>query len=190
MSGEASQTDTNLDELDLYKSGDRLAFLGLWERHQLFFAAYVRKRMPGNEHPAEDLLQDAAAKLMDSRVRATYDRGQPWRAWVCRILHNLIVDFFRKRACCDYAPLDVETLADPAPSTQDDGLRGDLDDCLGALPPPLRDLLVRRFVDGEQQNEIARAISRSPASVSKNLDKARILLARCLEGKGHGDWLR
>jgi RNA polymerase sigma factor (sigma-70 family) len=190
MTTEASNAGHTLDDLDRYRSGDPSAFLRLWERHRDVFVGWLRRHLGRDEHAAEDLLNDTAAKLVTLDVRAQYDREKPWGGWAFTILRNLTIDFLRRRARGDTVALDPEFLPDPDSCVDDDGLAEDLHACLEALSARLREVMVQRYLEDKQQTDIARDMALSTATVSKNLEKARTLLAQCLEEKGHGDRLR
>jgi RNA polymerase sigma-70 factor (ECF subfamily) len=193
MARDASNAGHIPDDLDRYRDGDQAAFLRLWDNHRDDFVGWLRRHLGGDEFAAEDLLNDTAAKLVTPAIRATYDRRKPWGGWAFTILRNLTVDFLRRRIWRikrEAVALNPLFLPDPDSSVDDDGLAEDLHTCLGALPARLREMMVQRFLEDKQQTEIARDMSLSTATVSKNLEKARNLLAECLEEKGHGDRLR
>src|SRR3954453_3416382 len=98
MTAEASPEGRPADESGRYKDGDRQAFESLWLRHCEDFRPWLRRRLEGDEHAVEDLLQDAAAKLLTPPVRASYDSSQEWGPWAFRVLQRLALDFFRRRA--------------------------------------------------------------------------------------------
>lgn len=193
MTTDASNPGNIPDDLDRYREGDQAAFLRLWDNHRDDFVGWLRRHLGGDEFAAEDLLNDTAAKLVTPEIRITYDRRKPWGGWAFTILRNLTVDFLRRRIRRirrEITALDPLLLPDPDSCTEDYGLAEDLHKCLEALPARLRELMVQRYLEDKQQTEIARDMALSTASVSKNLEKARILLAECLDDKGHGDRLR
>jgi RNA polymerase sigma-70 factor (ECF subfamily) len=190
MTTDASNTEPVLDDLDRYKNGDQPAFLRLWEHHHDVFAGWLRRHLGKDDHAAEDLLSDTAVKLITPAIRAKYDREKPWGGWAFKILRNLTIDFLRKRTRTGAVVFDTELHPDPDSCVDDDGLAESLHECLGALSARLRELMVQRYLEDRQQTDIAREMGLSTATVSKNLEKARTLLAQCLEDKGYGDHLR
>lgn len=181
------------DDLDRYREGDQAAFLRLWDRHRDKFVVWLRRHLGRDEFAVEDLLNDTAAKLVTPDIRITYNRRKPWGGWAFTILHNLAVDFLRRRLRRmnrEFAAQDPMLLPDPDWGGDDDGLAEDLHACLEALPARLREMMVQRYLEDRQQTDIASELAISTAAVSKNLEKARILLGDCLENKGHGDRLR
>ena len=61
--------------------------------HRAYNAAY---RMMGNSTDAEDLTQEAFVRVWASFDR--YDRTRPFEGWLFRILSNLAIDRWRRRA--------------------------------------------------------------------------------------------
>ena len=190
MTTEASNAGRPLDDLDRYRNGDRQAFLRLWGRHCDDFARWLRRWLGKDSHAADDLLNDTAVKLLTLSVCAKYNREKPWGGWAFTILRNLTIDFLRKRARSAAVGVSPESLADTDSWNEETSLADDLHACLEGLPGRLRELMVQRYLEGKQQTSIAADLALSPATVSKNLDKARMLLADCLKTKGHGGRLR
>ena len=60
----------------------------------------------GNEHDAEDLTARVFIRAMN-HIPAYKQRGLPFSAWLYRIAHNLVVDYFRKKGSRPTAPLDA-----------------------------------------------------------------------------------
>jgi RNA polymerase sigma-70 factor (ECF subfamily) len=190
MTTEDSNAGRPPDDLDRYKSGDRPAFQRLWECHVLDFTRSLRRWLGNDNHATDDLLNDTAVKLLTPAVYTKYDREKPWAAWAFRVMRNLTIDFLRKRSRSHLVATDIEVLVDPSPTLREPGLSADLSVCMDRLPTRLRELMAQRYLEGKRQTEIAAEMSLSTPTVSKNLEKARSLLAECLKEKGHGDWIR
>jgi RNA polymerase sigma factor (sigma-70 family) len=189
MTTDASGTEPAPDDLDRYKDGDQPAFLRLWEHHHDVFAGWLRRHLGRDVQAAEDLLIDTAVKLITPAIRARYNRAKPWGSWAFTILRNLTIDFLRRRTRTGAVAFDAELYPDPDSRVDEDGLAENLHACLEALSGPLRELMVKRYLEDWRQTDIAREMGLSAGTVSKNLEKARILLAQCLEDKGYGDRL-
>jgi RNA polymerase sigma-70 factor (sigma-E family) len=150
--------------------------------HALFRVAYA---LTGDQHAAEDLLQNALAK---AAMRWTRIEGDG-EAYVKRILYRDCVSVWRWRS------RRRETLmATPPEPPADDGVDPDLRllliDALRGLPPKQRAVLVLRYLDDLSEKQVAEVLGCSTGTVgsqaSRALDKLRrrvgpLLLARVTE---------
>jgi RNA polymerase sigma-70 factor (ECF subfamily) len=84
------------DELvRLYFKGDHDAFAVLMGRHQDKVYTYIYL-LVRNRQLAEDLFQDTFIKVVTSIKQQRYADNGKFVAWVNRIAHNLIIDYFRR----------------------------------------------------------------------------------------------
>ncbi len=58
-----------------------------------------------------------------------------------------------------------------------------LEECLGQLPPRMRDLVRRRYFNNQTSAEIGAALRRSAAAVRKMLERVRAELEECIQSK-------
>lgn len=87
------------------RAGDQDAFRGLVERHSraVFRLAY---RMTGNEHDAEDVVQEAFLRAY--RRLDGFEARSQFGSWLHRIAANCAYDLLRSRARRDAEPLEGE----------------------------------------------------------------------------------
>jgi RNA polymerase sigma-70 factor (sigma-E family) len=149
------------------------------------FEAFVRARSPalartaylltGDVHLAEDLLQDALARLAD-RWSSVRRRGDP-EPYVRRILYHRAVDGWRRRG----RRVRLEPSANPPePSAGGDDAervarRVVLRDALARLTPRQRAVLVLRFYEDRTEAETAAILG---CSVSTIKSQSRHALGR------------
>src|SRR5437764_6253055 len=90
------------------RGGDHDAFRVLVERHSqaLYRLAY---RMTGNEHAAEDMVQETFVKAHPQLGR--FESRSSFITWLHRIAANCSLDLLRKRQRCaeEDRPVDVES---------------------------------------------------------------------------------
>ncbi|MFN0074361.1 MAG: sigma-70 family RNA polymerase sigma factor [Chloroflexota bacterium] len=151
------------------------------------------RRLTSNDQAAEDLVQDAL-----ERAYTHYDRFQPgtnMRAWLFRILSNLAISGYRRRAT---AP-SVESLDDGEEFSlynqlqASDGDGSDVEarvlDLLGeesiraaieALPMDFRMVVLLADVEGFAYKEIAEILGIPRGTVMSRLFRGRRLLQRSL----------
>lgn len=98
----------NQKNSDIKEKQDRLA--GLYEEYYDRIARYVYVRI-GNRSEAEDIAGEVFLKALDS-LKSYRDEGVPMQAWLFRIAHNMVVDYFRKMGNKRLVPIDTVTVQD------------------------------------------------------------------------------
>ncbi|PYQ17451.1 MAG: RNA polymerase subunit sigma-24 [Acidobacteria bacterium] len=103
--------ESDADALALARAGDSEGFRVLVERHSraVFRLAY---RMTGNEHDAEDVVQEAFLRAY--RRLDQYDQRARFSSWLYRIAANCAFDLLRARRRRDEDPWPEGTEATPA----------------------------------------------------------------------------
>ena len=81
--------------LQLCRQGNETAFEALYQRMRLPLFAYLHRLLPGRADQADELFQQTWVKFVQNLDR--YTDQQKLLAWLCRIAHNLAMDFFRSR---------------------------------------------------------------------------------------------
>ncbi len=81
--------------LSLYMNGNEEAFSELVTRHKnrVFTTIYLIVK---DTYVAEDLLQDAFVKAVNTIKKGKYNEEGKFLPWILRIAHNLAIDYFRK----------------------------------------------------------------------------------------------
>lgn len=145
------------------RAGDDVAFEALVERHgrAVFRLAF---RMTGNEHDAEDVVQEAFLKA--HRQLHRFEDRSAFSSWLYRITTNCAYDLLRARARLkertggptpdDADPL--ETCESPAPSPDRAVLSGEItrrvDAAMARLSPQERTVFALRHYEGRSMREI------------------------------------
>ena len=78
-----------------YAEGNDCAFEVLLSRHKQSLFSYILYRVR-NRDLADDIFQDTFIKAIFTIKQGRYTESGKFRAWVTRIAHNLIVDYFRQ----------------------------------------------------------------------------------------------
>ncbi|MDR0371136.1 MAG: sigma-70 family RNA polymerase sigma factor [Prevotellaceae bacterium] len=86
-------TDEKL--VKLYESGNNKAFEILLERYKSKIYTYIFLIVRKQEL-AEDIFQDTFIKAISTIQQGKYTESGKFLAWINRIAHNLIIDYFRK----------------------------------------------------------------------------------------------
>ncbi len=81
--------------VSLYIAGNENAFELLVKRHKnkVFTTILLIVK---DTYTAEDLLQDTFIKAIHTMKSGRYNEEGKFSSWICRIAHNLAIDFFRK----------------------------------------------------------------------------------------------
>ena len=152
-------------------------------------------RLVRDHATAEDLTQDTFLKVF--RALASYDARFRLSSWIFRIAHNTAIDFLRQRRLLTVSPPPdpdgedrdvVESLPDlDAPTPEQTVLRHEqvaaVDRAMDALRPEYRAVIVLRYHEGLEYQEIADVLDVPLGTVKTYLHRARRELARRLAGQ-------
>ncbi len=77
----------------LCQSGNEGAFDVLYSRYRLQLFSYLHKLLPEHSGMVDDFFQQTWVKAVNNFHR--YSHQQRFLAWLCRIAHNLVMDYYR-----------------------------------------------------------------------------------------------
>ncbi len=172
------------DEQDLVhraQNGDKEAFTELYETYFGKLYRYVVARI-GNRAEAEDMTQQVFVKAYKS-ISSYRWRGVPFSAWLFRIAHNLVVDFFRKESKRPTVPLEESLVASNDNVQQVVERRLDIERVMAAtrqLTEAQREVVSLRFAGGLAIAEVARVMGKSEGAVKALQHSAIAALRRIL----------
>lgn len=165
-----------LEELvEQVKSGDKQAFEEIYEMFIQPLYRYVYYRAPKGE--VEDILENAFLKVWENIGKYKRDNNN-FSAWVFRITHNLIVDFYRARKE-PTVELDLNLAEDdrthsPLRFTQNQLDSGYLKEAMSELNEQYKEIIVLKFLEDLTNKEISQILDKSEGAV-------RILQFRALK---------
>jgi RNA polymerase sigma factor (sigma-70 family) len=150
--------------------------------------------LTGNRTDAEDVVQNASLRAF--RAIRGYAGGSA-RAWVLKIVRNSAYNWLREnRPAIVFTVEDLEAVeaehaepGDPGAKTPEAALIAKTDAeqiraAIAALPPPFREILVLRDIEGLDYCEIADATDVPIGTVMSRLARARGRLITTIGGKG------
>lgn len=150
------------------------------------------ERLVQDRPVAEELAQDAFLKVF--RSLHTFDPRLRLSAWILRIAHNTALDHLQRRrpvlvSLDEREDEDASTLADrvPDPGPLPDRLLEQhrvgaiLDAAVDRLRPAYREVIVLRYQEGLEYDEIARVTGRPIGTVKTFIHRARRALAEALK---------
>ncbi len=163
-----------------YAAGDAAAFEDLYQRYRGPLYRYIQHQVR-DPATANDLYQGSWEKLI--KARNHYQPSAPFRAWLFRIAHNHIVDYFRSRR--ETQTLDTEQLVDvsPRPSQvlSNEEKENRFRAALQALPPEQKQSLLLKVEAGLSLDEIGKITGVERETVKSRLRYAIAKLKRILQ---------
>ncbi len=148
----------------LYVDGDNEAFDALIERHKDRIYTYIYHSVK-NEDLANDIFQETFVKAIMTIRQGRYTENGHFSAWLSRIAHNLIIDYYRQVKSenlqstdeTEYNILNRKELSDiniedRLVATQ---IEHDVHKLILALPEAQREVLLMRYYKNMSFKEIA-----------------------------------
>ncbi len=149
-----------------YAQGNNEAFDALLQRHQERIYNYIL-RIIKNEDVANDIFQDTFVKAITNIRKGRYTDNGKFPAWISRIAHNLIIDYFRQEKSenlqsCDLDDMDLLNRKELCEATVEDILvteqiHDDVRMLIDELPEAQREVLMMRYYRNMSFKEIAEA---------------------------------
>jgi RNA polymerase sigma-70 factor (ECF subfamily) len=159
------------------------AIEALYDRHRPSIFRYVWARV-GDRHTAEDLTGDVFVRMVTAlpNYRTT---GQPFRAWLYRIAHNLLVDHYRrenKRAAVSLDTIEERDAGgdDPVAVTERKLDAERVQHALSSLDPPHREVVLLRFVCGLSLQEVAQILGKTEGAIKSLQHRSLTALRQAL----------
>lgn len=162
------------------KTGDPTAFAELYDRYQPAIYRYIFYRV-GDIATAEDLTGEVFVRLVEKIHRFTY-RGRPLLAWLYTIARNLVTDYHRHARRSLPLTLDdrlVGDVIDPEQTIEDRLTQHSLAVAVARLTEDQRQVILMKFVEGLDNEAVARTLSKSVGAV-KALQHRALAALRCI----------
>lgn len=162
MSKLSNESDERL--IVRYVEGDNSAFDTLIDRHKVKVYNYINHSVK-DEELADDIFQETFVKAIMTIKQGRYVENGHFTAWIMRIAHNLIIDYFRQEKSenlqsTDATDVDILNRKDLSESTIEDNIithqiHQDIRRLIKALPENQRDVLLMRYYKNMSFKEIA-----------------------------------
>ena len=162
------------------------AFEALYVKYLKKVYTYVYYRV-GNVDDAEDITESVFLHAL-IHLHRYQDRGIPFSAWLLRIAHNLLANWYRSSSRRQSVGMDyAEALQDSSPTPEervesDDEIRA-LREALETLPAERRQALILRYAEGMKHREIGEVMGKSAGAVKVLVHRSLISLHRSLAEK-------
>ncbi len=155
------------------------------ERFEAVYLAYrglmfhVANAILKNEQDAEDAVHQSFVKLAERMERVPEGPCPRTRALVATVAERTAIDLYRARRRHPWVELDERSLTGGPPPEE-----GGLAAAMAALPPRYREVLLLKYYNGYESEEIAAFLSTTPENVRQLLFRGRRKLAAALEEGG------
>lgn len=163
MNKYVSMTDDEL--VSRYANGENEAFASLLNRHNKRIFSYILFYVK-DEDVANDIFQDTFFRAITVIRQHRYSANDKFFSFLCRVAHNLIIDYFRARKsenqvgeeCLDYAnvlqqaDLQDANIEDKFVASQ---ILKDVKKLMNELPDSQREIVRMRFYENLSFKEIA-----------------------------------
>jgi len=171
---------SSLALISLAQQGDQGAIGALYDAHCRAVFLYFHARL-GHQQTAEDLTGEVFRRMLTS-LSAYHTGGMPFRAWLFRIAHNLLVDQYRRESGRELIPLtNVENVGDeavdPVSAVEQKLTMEYAYQALSELEPSQRDVLALRFLSELSLKETALAMNKTEDAV-KALQRRGLMALR------------
>ena len=155
----------------------------LYDRHHACIFRYLWSRVQ-NQQLAEDLTSEVFTRMI--KGLPGYRAGEaPFRSWLYRIAHNLMVDHVRKHGRQHQVPLYYaegmdEQSQDPAAIVQKHLTADQVKAALTRIDPAQQDVVALRFLTGLSLKEVAITLNKSVAAVKSLQHRGLVALRAAL----------
>jgi len=157
-------------------------FLTLLTRHDRALSLYVYGLVPA-QADADDILQQT--KMVMWKSFSQFEPGTNFIAWARKIAFHQILGYRRqtKRAHLPLSEEMLEQLGHEVAKLSDHGQarREALESCLHKLPVEHRRILMMRYFDDLEVDQIAERVDSTAGAVYRALSRLRFTLLECVE---------
>jgi len=159
------------------KEGDPAAFAEIYDEYQPAIYRYVLYRVD-DIATAEDLTSEVFVRLVKNIDRFTY-RGLPLLAWLYTVARNLVADHYRhtrQLVPLSLAENSATDVTDPEEAAERGLTQHKLAVAMASLTEDQRRVVLMKFVEGMDNEMVARALGKSVGAVKALQHRALAVL--------------
>jgi len=172
----------NLSDAELVKLSlaDRDNFLYLVDRYKDRLMNYIRRLTNINDDDAEDILQEVFIKVYLNLN--DFNADLKFSSWIYRITHNQVISSHRKLkarpegyavSIDNQAALSLAADIDIAAGTDLEIIKQNIAKVLDGLDQKYRDILILKFLEEKNYQEISDIIRKPAGTVASTINKAK-----------------
>ncbi len=176
----------------LYAKGENCAFDVLLQRHKIRVFSYIFNIVKDKDL-TDDLFQETFVKAIVTINQGRYTENGKFLAWITRIAHNLIIDYYRQEKAlaqlsCDNADINILNRRELSEETIEDSMvrsqiLNDVRRLVESLPNVQREVLEMRYYMNMSFKEIAETTGVSINTALGRMRYAIINLRKIAEDK-------
>ncbi len=165
--------------------GDAAAYRMLLEQVRRHLKLYYARRLtPALAANADDLVQETLMALHTRRM--TYDRSQPFTAWLHAIARYKLIDHFRRNRLRATLPLEEDAAVFATDDAEATTARMDVDTVLAAIPARPAELIRQTKLEGASVAEAAARAGMTETAAKVAIHRGLKSLAARFGGKTDG----
>ncbi len=164
---------------------DEQAIGELYDHYAPLIYNYLYRRVH-DAQTAEDLTGDVFVRLLQA-IQSEQAWRTSFRAWLYRIAHNRVIDYYREQAQRIELPLEEHLEAEDAALVAEDAQSPDMQtfqmlaEALNRLTPDQQQVLVLRFGERLKVHEVAETMEKSVGAVEALQHRALAALRRMIK---------
>jgi RNA polymerase sigma-70 factor (ECF subfamily) len=150
------------------------ALSDLYEEYYDKISRYAYLRI-GNKEEAEDIAGEVFLKALKS-LKSYKERGVPMQAWLFRIAHNLVVDYYRRMQKHRTIPIEnvqIESGVNPAVKAEENAELAQVQKAMEQLTQEQKEVLRLRFFSELTSKETGQVLHKSDGAV-REMQRAAI----------------
>ncbi len=169
------------------QQGDQEAFAQVYDVFVDPVYRYVYYRV--NKEDVEDVVENVFLKVWENLRKYRVKKNKSFSAWIFRIAHNLVVDYYRLAKTRDFDELD-ETFVDdnrqhnPIRKTENTLDKDLLKKAMSGLKKRYQEIIIYKFINDLSNKEIAEIMKKSEGSLRIMQFRALKALKREFEEMG------
>jgi len=177
---------TDFELINEILNGDKDSYITLIDRYQGFIISIITKYICDKED-VKDLLQELIIKIYFSLPK--YNIRYKFKNWIYKIVINYVLDFIRKKnSKYNYEVLDIsegEHIFVDKVSPEEEFLFKEkikkVYDCINRLKQKYKEVILLRYVEGLDINQIAELLDTTVSNVKVRLHRAIKLIKKELD---------
>lgn len=181
-----SHKELSDEEIILKLSEEPESYGVLIDRYTDKLSRYIRRISRVRPDELDDILQEVFVKAYEKS--ASFNPSLSFNSWIYRICHNTAINYWKKNKRYDEGiSFDVDTKGFIENTTSDNSLVEEImreanaelvRDALGNMKEKYRSILILRFFEEKDYQEISDVLQIPPGTVATNIHRAKKSLAK------------